>query len=479
MTGFIVPVYTSAMLPFRSQLLRVTFMAICSIAIGLSIQFALAQSLSPSQDDASAFRRPERALEGGAISFTPTYTIDLPLILQNYPVMHEVRALWISRFDWTTSHHTVTTTDIDTIVNNVASAHFNMILFQIRGTADAFYSSTLEPWASRLTGEVTRTLGQSPGFDPLAVMIDRAHAQGIQVHAYMNVYPTWLCDSIGPITNTTPQHPFWQWTAQSPSTYGSKTFFWREWSNTSLQPMNLIPTSQGGTCGSPDYLGGYLWASPAVTIVQSHILSVAIDLATRYDIDGLHLDNVRYSGSNYSSDPTTHQAFTAVHTLSPTLVYTTWLPNFQRAQVSNLVVQIYSATTAEKPNLWISAAVWPNYTSGTNTYFQDSKGWLANGSVDANMPMLYSSDVINDLSAWTNRAQDFVNDAHGRYIIPGISGDYTNFNDIVDRINAARSIGAAGVAVFSYGALNARNYWDDLANGPFATPAIIPQPNWK
>ncbi|HET7377963.1 MAG TPA: family 10 glycosylhydrolase, partial [Anaerolineae bacterium] len=287
--------------------------------------------------------------------------------------------------------------------------------------------------------------------------------------------------------NTVPLHPFWKWTNQSPSAGITATFFWREWSNTPLLPMNLIPTSQGGTCGSPVYLGGYLWASPAAAIVQAHIVSVTVDLAARYNIDGLHLDNVRYSGSNYSSDPTTLQAFSDASAISPTLNFTTWLPAFQRAQVSSLVAQIYSATTAIKPKLLLSAAVWPNYTSGYNAYFQDSKGWLANGMLDASLPMLYSSDIVNDLTAWTNRAQDFVNDAHGRYVIPGIGVQYTSNNqtfcvpfvDLQARIEAARAMNAPGTVFFSYSGINSCAYWADLANGPFALPAIVPQPNWK
>ena len=95
------------------------------------------------------------------------------------------------------------------------------------------------------------------------------------------------------------------------------------------------------------------------------------------------------------------------------------------------------------------------------------------------MPMLYSSDILNDLPAWTSRAQGFIHDAHGRYVFPGISTDYTDVNQIINRIDAARSLGAQGVALFSYGALNANDYWDDLANGPFAITATVPKPDWK
>ena len=129
--------------------------------------------------------------------------------------------------------------------------------------------------------------------------------------------------------------------------------------------------------------------------------------------------------------------------------------------------------------MWLSAAVWPNYDSGYNSYFQDSKGWLAAGIVDANLPMLYSFDVVNDLVAWTARMQGFVVDSYGRYVIPGIHADYASFDDIVARIDAARAAGAPGVSIFSYGALNARGYFDDLGAGPFAVPASVPKPDWK
>jgi uncharacterized lipoprotein YddW (UPF0748 family) len=127
----------------------------------------------------------------------------------------------------------------------------------------------------------------------------------------------------------------------------------------------------------------------------------------------------------------------------------------------------------------VSAAVWPNTTSGYSSYYQDSKGWLAKGIIDANLPMLYSSDIITDLSAWITRAQSFVDDSSGRYIFPGISTDYADVNQIISRIDAARMSGARGVALFSYGDLNSYDYWDDLANGPFAITATVPQPAWK
>ena len=394
------------------------------------------------------------------LTATETYTAYLPLISRNYPLAEEFRGLWVTRFDWTSFGHTVTTTDLDTIVDKAASAHFNALLFQVRGTADAYYSSTLEPWAARLTGSTTKTLGTDPGFDPLTYMITRAHQSGLQVHAYINVFPTWLCGVGAPPDNTTPQQLFW--TLSHATTWSN----WRVYSDPNT-PMNIA------TCAD------YLWATPALSLTRNHIAAVAADIVQRYDVDGIHLDLIRYPGSNYSFDPYTLQAFSDALQISPTLTITDWRPNFQRAQINAIVQQIYSATTSIKPDLLVSAAVWPNYTSGYNSYYQDSKGWLANGIIDANMPMLYSSDILNDLPAWTARAQGFINDAYGRYVFPGISANYTDVVQITDRIEAARSLGAKGVVLFSYSALNTFGYWDDLANGPFAIPATVPKPNWK
>ena len=82
---------------------------------------------------------------------------------------------------------------IDEMVANVAGAGFNAIFFQVRGIGDAYYTPGLEPWAARLSsGTVTESLGVDPGWDPLARLLDVAHTAGVEVHAYVNVYPAWM-----------------------------------------------------------------------------------------------------------------------------------------------------------------------------------------------------------------------------------------------------------------------------------------------
>lgn len=448
--------YTYAM---KIQINRLTLTAFLAVSWLFSLNWAMTEFAAAAEKaPAGADQRP---LVATSLVDTAAFTVHLPLLQRNYPIPEEFRGLWVTRFDWTRFGDTVTTSDLDTIVDHAASAHFNALLFQVRGTADAYYASSLEPWAARLTGSTTKTLGVDPGFDPLAYLITRAQQSGLQVHAYINILPTWLCGLGAPPDNTTPQQLFWT-LSHSTSTWSA----WRVYSDP-VTPQNLT------TCAD------YLWATPALSLTRDHITAVAADIVNRYAVDGIHLDLIRYPGPNYSFDPYTLQAFSAALQITPTLTITDWRPAFQRAQIDAIVQQIYSATTALKPELLVSAAVWPNYTSGYNSYYQDSKGWLASGISDANLPMLYASDIVNDLTAWTTRAQEFLNDSSGRYVFPGISTNYTDVTQLTDRIEAARSLGAKGVALFSYGALNTYDYWDELANGPFAITATVPQPAWK
>jgi uncharacterized lipoprotein YddW (UPF0748 family) len=448
----------------RTQLNRLALTIFLAVTVLFSLHGVLLSDSAPAT--ASALIEPDTCSVGQCqaqrpMTATAAYTLYLPLIERASPTVEEFRGLWITRFDRTRFGYTVTRSDLDAIVDKAAAAHFNALLFQVRGTADAYYSSTLEPWAARLTGSTTKTLGVNPGFDPLAYLITRAHQSGLQVHAYINIFPTWLCGVGAPPSTTTPQHLFWT-LSHSATTWSA----WRIYSDLDT-PMNL------DTCSD------YLWATPALSLTRDHITAVAVDIVQRYDVDGLHLDLIRYPNSTYSFDPYTMQAFSEALQISPTLTITAWRPDFQRAQINAIMQQIYSVTTAIKPDLLVSAAVWFSYTDGYNNYFQDSKGWLANGFIDANLPMLYSSDILNDLPAWTTRAQGFLDDAHGRYVFPGISANYTDVHEIISRIEAARSLGAKGVALFSYGAMNTYDYWDDLANGSFANVATVPRPNWK
>ena len=421
----------------------------------------------------------------GALVLAPPYTVYLPVAMQGVG-RAEVRALWVSRYDWTTLGVTPTAADVQRIVSDAVRAGFNTIFFQVRGAGDAYYAPGPEPWASRLTGTAGPSLGHDPGWDPLATMIALAHASGISVHAYVNVYPAWQAppaprnpptSTYGLLTPTLGLNPP-QWLNQltyGPSNFGiyGLGYTWRVYDSIT-HPM-------------PIQYAEYVWASPAVTAVQDSVLSVTAYLALHYALDGIHLDYVRYPGPHYSYDPFTLAAFTRAVQISPTLTMTAWRGDFQRAQVSNLVARIHAQTV--NSHLLLSAAVWPRYAEGRDDYFQDSAAWLASGTMDAIAPMLYGTDMITDLVRWTGAAQGFQARAYGRWVVPGIgvemdSETCVGFDQIAARIEAARSLGTAGQAVFSYSGLRrcqegGVSFLDLLRQGPYAWPASPPPVTWQ
>jgi uncharacterized lipoprotein YddW (UPF0748 family) len=389
------------------------------------------------------------------------FFVYLPMVTRG--ASPEFRALWVTRFDWTRADGTwAQPSDLVAIAEQAAAAHFNVLLFQVRGVGDAFYTPGNEPWSSRLTGTVSNTLGTDPGFDPLAVLIEAAHARGLQVHAYLNVYPTWLCGVGAPPDGTVPLHPFWAFSRGNGISWSA----WRVY-DSGGNPMNLM------TCRD------YLWATPAWEGMRSHFLNVVTDLVTRYDLDGVHLDLVRYPGRNYSYD-----------LFTPSFPDDGSRADWQREQVNLLVRETHQIVKAHRPNAWVTAAVWGVYqdrwgwgfSQGYSDYYQDSKRWLREGWVDAVMPMIYPSnpssncpdDTVWTLERFRTLVADFVADAGGRYVFPGIHGGYACFDDTIARIQASWELGARGQAIFSHGSVNSKGYWDELALRAYPSPAPVP-----
>jgi uncharacterized lipoprotein YddW (UPF0748 family) len=372
----------------------------------------------------------------------------LPLIMKSYPTPPEARALWVTRWDYSDSE------DVQEIVNRAANANFNILFFQVRGQADAYYHSNYEPWAERLTG----TLGQDPGWDPLATAVKLAHAAGLELHAWVNVYPAWLGES--PPPSTTPEHMYNIFN----ELYGDN---WVQW-NDQGQPMQLNTY--------------YLWASPGHEAVSERIVHVCEDIVTNYDVDGLHLDRVRYYRPEYSHDPVSRARFEAEKATNPELTWEEW----QRSQVTSLVSSVYEVISS-KPNLMLTAAVWPVYQDqwgwitwdGYSGYYQDSQGWMETEVIDAVAPMLYTITIQDYPDRFDVLIRDFVSNANERHVWPGITADYASFDEIRSRIELARQAGASGQAIFSYSLINQGDYWDEFRDGPYAIPADVPPAPWK
>ena len=68
------------------------------------------------------------------------------------------------------------------MLDNLQKVNVNAVIFQVRVEGDALYSSEIEPWSRFLTG----VQGRSPGWDPLAFMVQECHDRNMELHAWIN-----------------------------------------------------------------------------------------------------------------------------------------------------------------------------------------------------------------------------------------------------------------------------------------------------
>ena len=373
----------------------------------------------------------------------------------------EVRALWISRFDLGSPPSKQAR--LEELINRAADAGFNVILLQVRATGDAYYQSNVEPWTYRLTSSRIADLGRDPGWNPLAVAVRTAHTRGIELHAYLNAFTTWECGRGAP-PHTQPEHAYWAFANYDPETKAYEPG-WRVHAR-----INGTPTPMGDGKTDPVACSEYVWASPGFERVHRQNIAVIRDILTHYDVDGIHLDRVRYPGRQYSHDPESHASWQAT---APGLSFENW----QRDNLSRWIAQYQSAIKALKPEAKLSAAVWFTYkktaamnfatSQGYYDYYQDSHRWLTEGAVDAIAPMIYGTTFNADIDKWKVLATDHVAVQGERQVWVGLGADFDDFGQVAARIDYARNLGAAGVAVWSAGAVDARGYWDEFRAGPF------------
>jgi len=265
-----------------------------------------------------------------------------------------VRAIWITRFDYKSE------ADIRRIVDETADAGFNTLMFQVRGNGTAFWRSELEPWADELGG-------RDPGFDPLEVAVEAAHARALELHAWVNVIPSWRGKT--PPTNPAQlynAHPEWHWTDQR----GAR------------QP--LID-------------GFYVSLNPCLPEVRRYLVDVFREIVAGYEVDGLHLDYVRFVDDlsppelDYPRDPRTVALFHANHGALPKTGSHPW-KKWRGDQVTTLVRAIAEMIEDERPDVILSAAVGSRPEGPTDKHYRDSTRWAREGLVDAVFPMNYSPD---------------------------------------------------------------------------------------
>ena len=164
----------------------------------------------------------------------------------------------------------------------------------------------------------------------------------------------------------------------------------------------------------------YVSLNPCLPEVRDHVVAVCEELVTRYELDGLHLDYIRFpqeppatpvgSGSDWPRDARTLELYRAATGLAPDDDARAW-DGWRTAQVTALVRAIRAMVDERAPRTALSAAVGSELSHAVEAYHQDAGAWIDEGLIDLVMPMNYTSDTelfaerMARWQGWTDRVE--------------------------------------------------------------------------
>ncbi len=403
-------------------------------------------------------------------STTVTMDVDktvTAVFIEDQPPTPQFRGFWADAF-----HAGFKSTgEIDAMIDWALAGNYNAIVPEILAYQDtgdgghgAYWNSTIVPKASDISG----------GIDPLAYLVQQAHASGLEVHPWLVTFRV---------------------STEWPPAGNSLLAAHPEWLMTELADM--------GYCDPPRPVFDKFTFDPGSPDVQEYLMSIVRELCTNYEIDGIHWDYIRYTqkDAGYPTDTSYENSslrrFQRITGRSdvPSSSDSQW-DDFRRRTVGEVVrramIEVQSISNPRQPLKHTAALVtWypansdfhqtrPYYDSLSDWEYWQSMGWL-----DVTIPMAYFDDnsYPNTYRAWVDNCINWAQSYNRHtYIGPGI---YLNtFADSVDQLEYALTAGANGVNTYSYQATNdAGQTWSDwyayVQTNLFTEPTTIPEMPWR
>ncbi len=356
----------------------------------------------------------------------------------------DFRGLWISRFEYNED----STSSIQSRINRAADMGITDVFWQVRAKADAYYNSNFEPAAQ----------GWQQNIDPLQTAIDTAQSRGVKLHAWLNTMPIWR-------DSAQPSDPSHIWFNADPS----------------FRVTDINGVTETVVGGQSSFTGNtYARVNHVLPEVQTHLDNVVNDLATNYEVDGIHLDYIRWLGPGGGQsegfrpdwdylphDPASHQLYfdetgldaSDGSSFAKREAYRSWVQGRVTDLVERVGVTIDAAELSEDRQIELSAAVWNNPTTARRDYLQDYRTWLQQDLLDLAIPMVYLSQSNRNL------LDGFLNDIFSTPTNMDVSiglGTYLHTNDpgrggvdeTIAQLQQVYDDGRAdSVTFFSYGSL--------------------------
>ena len=343
-----------------------------------------------------------------------------------------VRGLWVDAF----GPGIKTPEEVTQLVDTARAMNINTLYVQVGRRGDCYCNNAAMPR--------TDDPAVTPGFDPLADVIAKAHAKDIRVNAW--VITTALWNSMTP-----PKSPDHAFNTHGPDAKGRD---------------NWLTVKADGTLKA-----GNDWVmDPGHPDAAAYIRNMYVSVAKNYDVDGIQFDRVRYPDYNPVGGPVQwgynetalerYRAETGV-TGTPDPADPQWSA-WRRQQVTNLVRETALAVKAVKPGVAIAAAT-ITYGEGpadeaafaaSRPYTevgQDWLTWVKAGYLDQNVMMNYKRDFVPAQSQWFYQWNTFAAGLQARYPhTEQVSGAAIYLNDIPSTLNQIRKTQAAGLGWAGY-----------------------------
>ena len=346
---------------------------------------------------------------------------------------YEVRAVWLTTIgglDWPHSYAQSPAgiekqkTELRQTLDKLSDAGINMVLLQTRIRGTMLYPSQYEPWDGAISG----TPGRSPGYDPLQFAIDECHLRGMECHAWVVTIP------IG------------KWTS-----YGCKAL--RE-----KMPNNIIKVG----------LDGYM--NPETQKTATYLADICEEITRRYDIDGIHLDYIRYP-EEWQKHDTGQTA---------------------RNHIDRIVQAISSRVKQLKPWVKMSCSPIGKYrdlprqsSRGWNAYQrvnQDAQAWVRKGWMDMLLPMMYFRDqnYYPFLFDWKENSNGrIIGTGLGIYFLSPREGNWP-LDAITREMQVSRQQGVGQVFFRSkFLTDNVKGIYQFLRDEFYTSPALVPPLDWQ
>jgi uncharacterized lipoprotein YddW (UPF0748 family) len=356
----------------------------------------------------------------------------------------ELRGLWVVRTAL------VSPESVDRVVDNAAAGGFTALFVQVRGRGDAFYASRLVPRSVLLER-------QPRSFDPLARLLARARARGLQVHAWVNVLLVAHFGQARPAGHVLDRHPDW---IMVPKSQARAAF--------DASPERRLRLVEAAGRREGDVEGYYL--SPSVPEAVDHLEQVVRELVAFYRLDGLHFDFVRYPGPRWDHSRPALVEFRKVHRTQALLGGPTNDPAgwdaYRRRAITALASRLSDAARVERPGIVLSAAVAADEVQAVNQKFQNWPAWLSSGILNAVCPMVYTADS-RVFASQVERA--LARAGRRQSVWAGIGAYRLDLAGIVEKVKLARQAGAGGVVLFSHESLSSAE-WPRLRLQAFPPP---------